>query len=95
MHDRIIKPYGDPDLKLEALSLWVLEGEDPESDHWSDGNWLTVFARVEASGAYVWVHGPCLTSDELAGFLEQLERMIAISGVPPYLIAPSHISARR
>jgi hypothetical protein len=67
--------YGDPDLKLEGLSVWALRREFPRSDDYWDGNWITIHARVEALGARVDVQGPWLRSDEIEVFLNQLEML--------------------
>ena len=63
---------GDPDLKLAGLSLWALSREFPDSEDYWDGNWVHAHARVEAPGAVVEVGGPCVRSDELAAFRDQL-----------------------
>ena len=67
--------YGDPDLKLEGLSIWALAREFPNSEDFWDGNWITVHAHVEAPGARVDVRGPWLRSDEVERFLDRLEAL--------------------
>jgi hypothetical protein len=67
--------YGDPDLKLEGLSIWALAREFPNSEDFWDGNWITVHAHVEAPGARVAVRGPWLRSDEVERFLDRLEAL--------------------
>jgi hypothetical protein len=67
--------YGDPDLKLEGLSVWALGRELPNSEDYWDGNWLVIYAHVEAPGARIDVHGPWLRTDEIERFLEQLEAL--------------------
>ena len=70
------RPLGidrDPDLKLGGLSVWVLRREFPDAEDYWDGNWLDVFARVEAPGASVEASGPWLRNTEVGGFLDQLE----------------------
>lgn len=63
----------EPDLKLAGLSLWVRSRQFPDCEDYWDGNWLNIFARVEASGSFVEVSGPFLRNDELAAFAAQLE----------------------
>jgi hypothetical protein len=67
--------YGDPDLKLEGLSIWALSRQFPNSEDYWDGNWITIHARVEAPGARVDLRGPWLRSDEVEGFLDRLETL--------------------
>jgi hypothetical protein len=67
--------YGDPDLKLEGLSIWALARQFPNSEDYWDGNWITIHARVEAPGARVDLQGPCLRSDEVEGLLDGLETL--------------------
>ena len=49
--------YGDPNLKLEGLSIWALARQFPNSEDYWDGNWITIHARVEAPGARVDAQG--------------------------------------
>ena len=61
-----------PDLILAGLSVWALGREfDASEDYW-DGNWIRIFARVEAMGSYVELSGPWIRSDEIKAFSEQL-----------------------
>ena len=61
-----------PDIKLAGLSVWVSSREFPDSDDYWDGNWLHVHIHVEADGASVQVSGPCVRTDEIEEFTEQL-----------------------
>ncbi|HEX3916013.1 MAG TPA: hypothetical protein VHW60_01655 [Caulobacteraceae bacterium] len=67
--------YGDPDLKLEGLSIWALGRQFPNSEDYWDGNWMTVHAHVEAPGARIDAQRSWLRADEIEGFLEQLEAL--------------------
>ncbi len=55
--------------------MWALAREFPKSDDYWDGNWITIHAHVEAPGARIDLQGPWLRSDEVEGFLEQLETL--------------------
>jgi hypothetical protein len=65
----------EPDLELNGFALWVHTRDFPEDD------WLTITARMRASGALVEMEGPILRIVELQGFAEELRRMVdALSG---------------
>ena len=68
---------GDPMIKLAGLSIWAKGRERPDTDDGWDGNWITIQASVQASGAYVEVSGAILRSDEVASFVRQLETLYA------------------
>ncbi len=61
-----------PDLTLAGLSVWALGREfDASHDYW-DGNWIRIYARVDAPGSCVELSGPWIRSDEIKAFAEQL-----------------------
>ena len=62
----------EPDLRLAGLSLWATAREFEHSYDFWDGNWLSVRARVEASGACVETTGPWVRNDEIERFSNQL-----------------------
>ncbi|GAA0217792.1 hypothetical protein QOZ96_003396 [Brevundimonas nasdae] len=72
---RFFEPDTEAHLKLGGLSIWVDGREHPHSDDGDDGNWLIIYARVEAPGALVELSGPWLRRDEVAAFLQQVEAM--------------------
>lgn len=91
----------EPDLKLAGLSLWATAREFEGSDDFWDGNWLSVRARVEASGAYVETIGPWVRNDELARFSDQLAIVVRdlkgtaeLDCIEPMLSAKVEIGAR-
>lgn len=45
---RFFEPDTEAHLKLGGLSIWVDGREHPHSDDGDDGNWLIIYARVEA-----------------------------------------------
>ena len=67
------QPYGEPDLKIEGLSIWALEREFPLYIDFWDGNWIIIHARAEAPGSVVNIYGAYLRSEEVQAFLTQLE----------------------
>ena len=68
----IVRDYGEPDLRLAGLSLWVLKRQFPGAEDYWDGNCIDIRACVEAPGAYVEIGGPWLRTDELSRFAEML-----------------------
>ena len=66
---------GEPDLKLDGFSLWVLGREFPANDDYWDGNWLRVKARMRAKGAAVEVEGPILRIPDLIELRDQLLKL--------------------
>jgi len=74
-----IEKYGDnlgpPDIKLDALQIWIHGRQYPnEVDYW-DGNWLNVTAHCGSQGADVWTSGDILHVPDLARWLVDLEAM--------------------
>ncbi|WP_295134448.1 hypothetical protein [uncultured Reyranella sp.] len=67
----------EPDMQIAGLHLWVLGREFPDSEDYWDGNWLQIEALVETPSATVRISGPCLRTDEVAGFTRQLEELYA------------------
>lgn len=73
---RLLKALpSNPSLRIDALSLWVLGREFPDSRDTWDGNWLRVVATCVGAGSRVEVSGPILDTASFAGFLSQLEVM--------------------
>jgi hypothetical protein len=76
------EPLDEPDLKLVGLRLWVHGREFPDSSDYWDGNWLSITARVEASGALVEIGGPLIRNTEIQAFARELGALSAkLSGV--------------
>ncbi|HZG08863.1 MAG TPA: hypothetical protein VEZ70_07785 [Allosphingosinicella sp.] len=67
----------EPDLQDGGLSVWVIGRQFPNaSDYW-DGNWLTVRARMDASGATVECGGAILMTSDTDRFRLELESLDA------------------
>ena len=71
----------EPSLRVDALRLWVLGREFPDShDSW-DGNWLRIVAVCAGTGSRVEVSGPVLDTVSFASFLKQVQAMeFSLSG---------------
>ena len=69
------KQLGRPAIAIGPLQIWVHGRQFPDSDDYWDGNWLLVTAHCGAAGAEVWVSGAIIHLGELAGWLEESERM--------------------
>jgi hypothetical protein len=65
----------EPDLRLGGFSLWVHRWERPDSQDYSDGNWLVVTAMYRSAGASVIVEGPILHSPDVSRFRNQCEAL--------------------
>ncbi|WP_068074602.1 WapI family immunity protein [Novosphingobium lentum] len=66
----------NPDLCFLGFSLWIDQREYPAASDYFDGNWLTVRARMEASGAYVECGGPVLMTTDIKQFRDELLAMV-------------------
>jgi hypothetical protein len=64
--------YGEPHLKLAGLAIWALGWQFPNSEDYWDGNWLNVYARVEAFGARIDTWGSWLRTNEIHGLRDGL-----------------------
>ena len=69
--------YGEPDLQLAGLSLWIFGRERPDDEDYWDGNWLRIRAVTEAAGARIEASGPWLRTDELQAFADELDVLCA------------------
>ncbi|WP_281856244.1 WapI family immunity protein [Litoreibacter halocynthiae] len=58
-----------------GLKIIVRGHQYPTADDYADANWLNVSVSYGANGANVAFDGPCLRTNEVASFLEQLEAM--------------------
>ena len=67
--------YGDPDLTVGPLEIWVHGREFPDSDDPWDGNWLRVSARCRVPGSFAHVSGSFLDTVSFAGFATELESL--------------------
>lgn len=68
--------FGEPDLQVASLRLWVHGRQFPEANDYDDGNWLRVTANCSASGATVWAQGAILTVTDIAGFGRECTAML-------------------
>lgn len=66
---------GEPDLKVAGFQLWVHGRQFPDSTDYYDGNWLTVTAHGNASGASVWTSGAILMVTDLVRWGEECEAL--------------------
>jgi hypothetical protein len=84
-----------PDIQLAGLSIWALSRQFPESEDFWDGNWLDVIVRVEASGAFVEVRRPCLRTDEVEAFADQLTLLYReLRGTAELACIEPHVSVK-
>jgi hypothetical protein len=68
-------PDSPPAIQLAGLKVWVHGYESPGATDVWDGNWLTVTAHCEASGASVWVSGSILDAVGIAAWHHGLQTM--------------------
>ena len=66
----------DPDLHFCGFSLWVDNRQFPEARDYWDSNWLSIRARMEASGARVECSGPILMTTDIQKFRRQLATLV-------------------
>jgi len=73
--EKYTENFGEPDIKLNGLQIWIHGRQYPnEEDYW-DGNWLNVTAHCGSHGADVWTNGDILHVPDLARWLANLEVM--------------------
>jgi len=82
MSDEICINHAEPSLRIAGLKLWVHGRQFPSAQDYWDGNWLRVTARCESPGSSVETAGAIVHLGELAGLLDECERLHgAMSGV--------------
>lgn len=69
--------YGNPDLEIHGLQLWVHGREFPASHDYYDGNWLLVTVHFCASGFDVRDQGALVLVTEILEFGEQCEQLLS------------------
>jgi hypothetical protein len=67
--------FGEPNLRIGGLRIWVHGRQFPESDDYWDGNWLMVTAFYRSPRSWVSVEGPIIHGPEFAHLLEECERL--------------------
>jgi len=82
----------EPDIQLDALSIWVRGREFPEATNSWDENWLTLRAQLRTAQSSVTVEGPILMNtdferfrDQLAAMYKSLQGEALLSGYEPNL----------
>lgn len=69
------KLYGDPDVRLEGLRIWIHNRAYPECNDKFDGNWLIATVDCRSTGSAVQVYGTILHLSELSTWKEDLIRL--------------------
>ncbi len=81
-----IEEFGEPDLRLEGLCLWVharAGATEPDED-----GWLRVSANCSGNGSSVWTQGEILRLSGLVGFGLGCARLLAGSSSDARLVPP-------
>lgn len=64
---------GEPDLRIEGLSLWIHGRQFPDAEEYWDGDWLNVTARYERGQSSVGAGGSILRVSEIVQFRKECE----------------------
>lgn len=70
-----LSEFGEPDINLAGLKLWVHGYQFPYSEDRWDGNWLNATAICSEGGASVLVRGNFIRTDEIAEWLSAVEKL--------------------
>ena len=64
--------FGEPDIRIGRLHIWVHGRQFPTSQDYYDSNWLNVTAEYVGRDSHVIAHGAFIRTDELNRFLVDL-----------------------
>ncbi len=67
--------FGEPDICIGALRIWVHGRQFPDAQDYWDGNWLMTTAMYRSPGSWVCTSGPILRLDELVQLMTEGERL--------------------
>jgi hypothetical protein len=91
MQDRAMT-FGEPDLRLEGLRIWVHDRQFPDRQDYWDGNWLNATVQCSATDASVSVTGAIIHLPELEGWaagtealLRTLEGVARLACIEPFV----------
>jgi len=77
-----IDKFGEPDLKMNQLNLWIHGRQFPNADDFWDSNWLNISALCSESGADVYINGPLIHLSEIESWLNLCQELDqTLSGV--------------
>ncbi|MCE5184779.1 MAG: hypothetical protein LLF76_01470 [Planctomycetaceae bacterium] len=67
--------YGQPDIKIQGLSIWLHKRQFPDSTDYWDANWLDVTVSCIAEGSSVLAEGSLIHLSEITQLLPQVEKL--------------------
>jgi hypothetical protein len=67
--------FGEPDLTISSLRVWIHGREFPDATDYWDGNWLRVSANCIHPESAVRVHGPIIHLSEVVGLERGCRRL--------------------
>ena len=65
--------FGDPDVRIGPLRVWVHGRSHPDAHDYWDGNWLNATAECKGAQSRVVAHGSIIHLLEIVRFLKSLE----------------------
>jgi hypothetical protein len=67
--------FGEPDIRIAGLKVWITGRQFPEATDYWDGNWLLITACCESMGARVFAQGPFIHLSEIETWHKNLRQL--------------------